>query len=355
MSRAAGTLARRALPLLPLCALLVAPRAAASCYEPRAVTTSTLGATSYVYTPGQPFKPKAVQGATPLGGTATYYMRGLFWAFGGGDPRIGSGIDCGRFEGLGWDAVAPEEWDKQATNWVKPMYFPEKAFFGGPYGHWQFPGVDGCISELGSDPIKADDDECLVVMLSDFSEPQGHFAILSTPPSAGDFFFTERQGFPKRIELASVPVPKIKGSRREGGKLKLDVSVDRPAGGEFGKNGIYLRCHASEILKGYRLYARRFPSTAKPPTGLGSRAIDIRRVPKLSKRPPWEELTAQPVALGKSAQVSIACSPGEDVVLAATLTFGGSAAGAADFELIYASADSERVSCSGTPSTKKAP
>ena len=66
---------------LLLIGLVLSDEARASCVSHRAVTSSTPGATSFIYTPGHPFTPAASYPDYPYGGSTTYYLLGSFWSF----------------------------------------------------------------------------------------------------------------------------------------------------------------------------------------------------------------------------------------------------------------------------------
>ena len=315
---------------------LTASPANAACKKARAVLSATAAANSFLFTPGHPFTPESDYPRTTRGGSTSYYVTGSFWSFGGGDPAVGKGNDNGRLVG----GYAPQ----RETMWLFPGYHENRdAFIGGPYGHWRSPEIDGCVNKDGSDPSGPDADECVMVMVSDQGKDDAtFFALLSTGPDGiGDFQFTERTGFPARIELAKVPVPQVRASRAAGpGRMAVELTWD--AGELEPKNGFFLQCRRDEALEGYRVYSRTVAQGESPPKQFNSQAIRRRWGPELT---PWSPLSPSAVTPGESTTVELPCRPGETVTFCATMTFGGSADGARSYELPFCSAGSPPVAC----------
>jgi hypothetical protein len=320
--------------------------AQANCLAARGVISTTPNNQTYLYTPGNPFTPNYAMYIRPGGGTVSYYINGEFWAFGAGNPTVGIGVDSGNFKGQ-FDTV-----NGQLANWLIPGYFGgQKSFFGGPAGHWQTPGSDGCITTTGSSATLPDDQECNIVLLQDedgAGTMTGFFAVLATDQNtAADFEYTTATGFPPAIMLAPIPKPQITGSARvPPDDVNLTVVVNatiNPA------NGFYLNCSPSQngaIADGYRLYGRRVPRLTPKPTQHNTRwlnqALHLRPGPPL---PPWQSLTPAKVPLNQPTNILANCNGNEDLWIGASLTFGGVAGGAANYETKIVSMNSTKIEC----------
>jgi len=326
--------------------------AEASCFVPRAITSWSANAASYLYTPGWPFAPRcSTRGAAPsdglysCGGTMSYYAIGFFWAWGGGSPITPGGVDCGFNAG------------KYGSNWLQLTYFPYSAFIGGPASHWNTPGTDGCITQTGSNFHQPDSSECLVVLLNDVDGPNSFFLAMSVRPDPFfDFQFNTTTGFPPRLKLVRVPRPRIESAAAlGGGTVQLQVSL--PVGSLTRTNGFDFKCHGApgEILTGFKLYARSYPASGPEPLSGESRAVGPMPapVPNAPAVTPWQLVSGpSPVPLGTEVSVEVPCSDTENVVLCATLTFGGPSnlqvPGNPDWELLYCSHSSAPISCGTT-------
>jgi hypothetical protein len=318
--------------------------AEASCLAARGIISTTTSNQSYLFTPGNPFAPNYAQYVRPGGGTVTYYMNGDFWAFGGGNPIVGVGVDSGSFKGQFTALGNPA--------WLNTGYFGgQQAFLGGGTGHWQTGGIDGCITTTGTDPLGPDGGECNVVLLQDedgSGTETGFFALLATDQnSTQEFEYTVATGFPVAINLAPIPKPQITGSARvPPDDVNLTVTVSTtidPA------HGFYLNCSPTQnaaLPDGYRLYARRVPRLTPKPAQHNTRWINqaLHLVPG-PPLPPWNPLTPAKVPLGQPANVLVDCTGNEDVWIGASLTFGGVAAGAPNYETKIVSMNSTKIEC----------
>lgn len=310
--------------------------AAASCGGARAVT-SVVGATATnFFTPGNPFTPTGNYPVTPYGGSTTYYTNGIFWSFGGGNPAYGLGNDSGYFKGESV-VLGPTTWLGGGYNGGFPL------FLGGPFGHWQIPGVDGCIDLDGSNAAGADAQECNVVLLTDEANTTGYFAALSVAPNAGaDFVYNSSTGFPAVIDMAPIPKPTILNSVTVGNTINITATV---VTAPVPANGFYFQCQAANLLLGYKIYARQFPGHNTPkPIQVNTREIDQTFGPPLA---PWIPKTPNLIPVGQPAnfQLDCAASGDTDFYLCSTLLFGGTAPGAAPFEMKSCSMNSTKVEC----------
>jgi hypothetical protein len=344
----------------------------AACNAARVISTVGAGGNSYIYTPGNPFAAGcggtfgSNGGLQPCGGTASYYLNGFFWAWGGGNPTSGLGHDSGTNKG------------QYYSNWLLPKYAGVPALIGGVYSHWQFPGTDGCVDQTGSSSGTSglpDANECMVIVLNDLAGPNGYFLAMSAPPNQGfDFVFNAGAGFPTQLNLVPIPKPFVNSSSLGGGIATLNVSL--PIGTLTRANGFDFKCHAAqgEILTGWKLYFRKYPSNnngtpgnpnddAPEPASYQSRAIlplTNTFAPPGPPGPPWTLASgATPIGPAASTSIQVPCTANEEIALCATLTFGGPsnepAAVNTPWELKFCSA-SRRVTCNPTladPEDKK--
>jgi hypothetical protein len=281
------------------------------------------------------------------GGTLTYLANGIFWAWGAGNPTVGLGADHGTNKG------------DIDSNWLFLSYYPYNASIGGQYGHWQFPGTDGCITETGSSSGAAglpDNQECMVVVIEDLNGPNASFLAMSTPMNgATDFEFSPNTGFPAQLNLAPTPRPVIISSSLAGPNVNLTVGLPVGSTALTRANGFDFKCHGNpgEILIGYKIYSRQWPGAGDTTVPAEPKAGDSRAVvPEGSfpPTPPWVLRSGpDPVAIGANTSFSVPCNGG-NVALCATLAFGGpsNAPGAAPWELKYCSQSSTTVTCDPT-------
>jgi hypothetical protein len=338
--------------------------AEAACNAPRAITSATAQSQSYFYSPGNPFQPvsDSTDGCysdpgtlSMCGGSITYYVNAFFWAFSAGNPAIGLGADNGSLKG-GYN-----------SNWLSTGFYYGgtlyPGYIGTGTGHWQYPGVDGCIDATGSSSGATglpDSQECMVVVLNDLNGPDSYFLALSTNPNAGfDFEFNGNAGFPAQLNLVPTPKPVVDSSTLSAGTVTLGVSL--PVGALTRNNGFDFHCHGApgEILSGWKLYYRLWPGpgdTTVPPEPASADSRSLVPLGPFPPTPPW--ISAGPkVPIGQPTAIQVPCGTG-NVALCATLTFGGPSneVGAADWELKYCSQSSTTVTCDPTladPGAKK--
>jgi hypothetical protein len=336
--------------------------AQAACSSARVISTLSSSGDSHLFTPGNPFKPNYVYNQAALGGSVTYYVNGVFWSWGGGNPVVGLGNDNGSLKG-GWDFTHPPY--LLSSNWLKPGYAPNPpdypgyaAFIGGQFSHWQYPGTDGCIDKDGTNTGLPDVGECNVVLLNDMNGDNAYFAALAVTAQGagtGAFEYTPGSGFPASISLAPVPKPTIVSSTNGVGSVTLTVGLPAGSTSILPANGFYLQCHAADTLAGWKLYTRTIPAGTPKPSQVNSRALGPIPGKPFPALPPWVSVTANEVAIGATTQLTVPCSdtPGsaQDVFLCATLTFGGTCTTAAcggtaqHYELKYCSPNSTRITC----------
>jgi hypothetical protein len=316
--------------------------AIASCGGARAVSSSIGGNLTTFYTPGNPFTPTGAFPTSPYGGSTTYYINGVFWSFGGGNPTYGVGNDSGYFKAYSYIVA----YFGGFQTWLGGGYYGGfGTFMGGPYGHWQIPGVDGCIDADGN-TTSIDQGECNVVLLTDEANQTGYFAALSVNPgSGGDFAYTAANGFPDQVTLAPIPKPFIVASSTVGNTINLQVDVQ--PGAVTPANGFYFQCHQNEILSGYKIYVRSLPGhdDNSKPIQIDTRALNQVFGPPIA---PWVPATPNAVPFGGApTPVSLDCSSGGDTdyYLCATLLFGGVAPGAPLYELKNCSMNATKVEC----------
>lgn len=228
---------------------------------------------------------------------------GSFWALGTGDPALGQGDDNG--------LLAAADWSYDASPCVgggMPGYETARR----PRvisGTWSAPGIDGCVDAAGT-YAELTGDECVLVALSDQSDGQSYFALLSALVNLDEFedpvFWPWRDLGP--IELTAIPSPEI-SQPLEGPSSgrRCEVVVTAPPASEIG-GGLYLdaACGA-ELMQGYNVY--RF-------SGKGGALPD-----DLVLDADWQLLTSTPIPLGESATLSIAGGASGRIYLAGTLVF----------------------------------
>jgi hypothetical protein len=320
--------------------------AEAACTNARIVASTPTG---YVFTPGNQFYPNCGgpspgAGTYPCGGETTYYINGWFWSFGGGNPIEGLGNDNGSLKG------------QYGSTWLFVGYYPGSTgggigtFMGGPLAHWQATGTDGCIDFDGSNGSLADPQQCNVVVLEDFTGPNGAYGVFAKNPDANqNYVYNSSFGFPDALLLAPTPKPQFLGSNNLGdGTVQVNVTVN--CGPLTPANGYYLQCpntpnFPGTLQAGYRLYGVAVPSGDKPvcadsrivaPGGTG--------VWPCSGSKQWQPLTG-PVPCGQPSNLIVPCAPSQDLYLCTTLLFGGNAVGAAPWEMKYCSMNSSPVEC----------
>jgi hypothetical protein len=321
----------------------------AVCSAARLVTSSTLTGFSQIATPGNPFFSSYLQYVRPGGGTVTYFLNGEFWAFGTGNPAVGPGDDSGAFKGGDF-----------AYNWLALGYYYNTnvypAFMNPAGGHWNSPGVDGCIDNTSPTPAN----RCNVVLLQDsdgHGSDSGFFALLAVAGNAGgDYEYTATTGFPASIALAPIPKPMITGSARiPPDDVSLTVMVSTPISP---LTGFYLNCSPAQnaaLPDGYRLYARKVPRDTPKPVAWDTRWIaqGNHEFPSPGALPVWTPLDPNPgtpgvfekTPLGVPANVVVQCTGNEDIWIGTALTFGGVAPGAANYETKIVSQNSTKIQC----------
>lgn len=318
--------------------------AEAACGAARAIFSSKLGNSSYLYSPGNPFTPNCSPNY-PCGGDISYYANGFFWAWGGGNPNVGVGHDNGSLKG------------EFNSNWLYVGFFGNRSSMGGPQSHWATPGTDGCITATGSSSGSTglpDPQECMVAVLEDFNGPTASFLALSTPANGAlDFEFTPDTGFPAQLNLVPIPKPVVV-SATPAPLMSLTVSL--PVGSLTRANGFDFKCHGApgEILTGWRLYMKTYPGNPAPGLEPEPKSGDSRLITPsgfFPPTPPWVLISGpNPVPIGTNVNTQQPCAnapPGSNVVLCATLTFGGPSneAGAGHWELKNCSQSSTTITC----------
>lgn len=272
---------------------LAATPAAAICVDSHPLTADGPGGYTYIYSPGC--------GLTCPGGTTsvTPAARGEFWALGAGDPAVGSGIDSG-----GWPAFdGPNGWSYIYPGY--PTYIR---------GDWNAdPRIDGCI-----------DDECMAVLVTDATDDDGYFALITAAQDAQGGYSFSRPG--NAIDLAPIPPPTIVGSQVLPAGSRLDLLVDTPAG------GLYPDAACADALVGYRVWFRLLPLGSSPPD---------------SRDPAdgWQLADAATIPIGQQATLDFDCVFQSNLYVATSLVFDSG------YESAVLSANSTRVSCneSGPP------
>lgn len=321
--------------------------ASASCGGARAVTS--VGQTiTYFSTPGNPFQPTGNFPVSPYGGSATYYVNGIFWSFGGGNPIYGQGNDSGYFKGY---PVAVT-----TSTWLGGGYFGGfDLFLGGQFGHWQYPGVDGCVDLDGSVASGPDPNECNIVVLTDEANETGYFTALSVPPNAGaDFLYNASTGFPDQITLAPIPKPTIVSSTTVGNTINVVATVN--TGPLVSANGFDFKCQPAAILQGYRIFVRQMAGHDTPkPIQVNTRELNQTFGPPLD---PWVPITpAAGTPIGAPSNFSLDCSASGDTdyYLCSTLLFGGTSAGAPRYQLKNCSMNATKIECGPNMANPQAP
>jgi hypothetical protein len=228
---------------------------------------------------------------------------GSFWALGTGDPALGQGDDNGLLPAADWS------------------YDPSPCVGGGMPGYenarwprvisgtWSAPGIDGCVDAAGT-YAELTGDECMLVALSDQSDGQSYFALLSALVNLDEFedplFWPWRDLGP--IELAELPSPEISQLLEgppSGGRCEVVVTAPSPAAIA---GGLYLDggC-ATDLVQGYNVY-RSMSKSGSPPDDLSLEAD-------------WDLLTSTPIPLGESATLAIVGGASGRIYLAGSLVF----------------------------------
>lgn len=312
--------------------------ASAACTAARAVTSAVGSNVTSFFTPGNPFTPTGNYPVTPYGGSTTYYLNGEFWSFGGGNPQYNVGNDSGYFKGLASALGEP--------TWTGGGYYGGFAtFLGGPLGHWAASGVDGCIDFDGTNLAQPDPAECNVVVLTDEADGTGYFTAMSVNPAAGnDFVYNSSSGFAPNVTLAPIPKPVILDSVTVGSNITITATVN--PGAIAPQNGFDFKCQAAGIVQGYKIYVRQLPGHNTPkPIQVNTREINQTLGPPL---PPWVPVTpATGTTFGAPSVFRLDCAAqgDTDFYLCATMLFGGTAPGAARYELKNCSMNATKVEC----------
>lgn len=312
--------------------------ASAACTAARAVTSSVGANQTFFFTPGNPFTPTADYPTTPYGGSTTYYVNGEFWSFGGGNPAYNLGNDSGYFKGAS-SVLGEPTWTGGGYDGGFPL------FLGGALGHWAASGVDGCVDFDGSNGAQPDVSECNVVLLTDEANGVGYFTALSVNPAAGnDFIYNASTGFSPNITLAPIPKPVIVNSVTVGSSISVTATVN--PGAIAPANGFDFKCQGANIVQGYRIYVRQLPGHNTPkPVQINTREINQTLGPPLA---PWVPVTAPAgTAFGAPSVFQLDCSSAGDTdyYLCATMLFGGTAPGAARYELKNCSMNATKIEC----------
>lgn len=275
-------------PLLGLASALIAsqilgapPRA--TCPNPRIVSSIyPTGQFSYVQTPGVT--------ASASGSTVTDAASGVYWALGAGDPTEGSGHDSGGFRLL----------SQTTGGWLRtPENYPA-------YIHTTWAAdqrIDGCIDV-------ASESECTAVLVTDETEAEGYFALLTSKANRGNYSLVQAEN--GQVTLAAIPTPIAVGVPVSApGQLSLTVRVEQPTGGLY----VQEPCSAG-VVSGYRIYSQA--------RGISSGAAESLKRAGGSWTLPMqggETTGGDPHALGDTTAVLSACSAGESVFLSASLVF----------------------------------
>ena len=296
--------------LLTLAALVMALAAArgadASCVTARTFGTlnPALEAYSYVYTPGVCDQGEPCPGASSV----TTGFLGAFWAIGHGDPIVGSGIDNGAFPAVAGQPGALTD------GWVK-LNDPAPAFVEGAWN--ADPGIDGCIDDVVGQ-------RCMALLGTDQDGAGGAFFVLLTAEADGlENYHLERFGGAP-IQLASIPVPTVV-SAVPSGPGTVEISVAGPAVGDVSEGLLLDPACPTEVVTGYRVYARSVDAGTASPTN--------------RDRGGWTALSPVPVPLGQSTLLPADCPVDQELYLAAALVFDSG------FETSHVSADSTIVNC----------
>ncbi len=301
--------------------------AESSCAAPRAFTgVESSVAYTYLYTPGYPH-PNSRMGSPT---TITEDFTGVFWSFGGGDPALGRGNDMGIFA-----PFAPTGTGGIYDAWIYSggtfgtVFYPAMIYNPGGYAHWADLRIDNCIDLDGSNPTVFDEDQCMIIALSDQVAGVGYFALLSQEPNPnGDIYYFNRAAENQRTVLSVIPRPTILGTTRLGNDVQLDVGVDPPDPGE----AVHLNCRAQQdflIPTGYEIYYHLVPRGQTPPT---ERALES--LVASGSAAPFDETVTLLVDCSEEQD--------QDVYLCAALTFESG------FSTAVCSADSTAVQCGPT-------
>lgn len=291
-------------------AQIIAPQTQGNCDNARLLVSP-----APVVTPGIQLD----SNGNPLEGTTvTSNFNATFWALGSGDPTPGAGNDSGGFSVGDWVRSYPGY----------PAYLR---------GHWAAdPRIDGCI----------DDAELLktVVLFSDI-DPQtqeGVFAVVELSadrlrnyvfdPNAGDHEPSPMHGAgapsQQAIRLVPIPSPTIVHASMSGpGELEVLAHI-----GSVAREGFYAAA-TDALVKGYRLFYRSQSNSPATPD-------DRRRSSDWTlAKPLADEQRNEAIEIDSPLQFRIACQPGSEVRLAASLVFDSG------FELPVLSADAKGVVC----------
>jgi hypothetical protein len=331
---------------------------AATMQPAQAVCANLRGLTSlpgYVFTPGNQFYPSCGYPDPvnyPCGGDTTYHVNGWFWSFGAGNPVVGAGNDNGSNKG------------QYPSNWLQVGYYPGSqggavgTFIGGGFSHWNFAGTDGCIDNDGTNPVNPDPAQCNVVVLEDFTGPNGAYVVLASDPDAGgNYSYNTDNGFPPALNLALVPKPLFGPTNQAPGGVNVNVSLN--CGPLTPANGYYLQCPGTpnfpgSLQAGYRLYHTIGPAGTKP-TCADSRVVSPGGTGAFpcSGAKQWQPLGG-PLACGQGlTNQFIPCTDDQDVYVCATLLFGGNMVGASPWEMKYCSMNSSPLECGPTSADPK--
>ncbi len=242
-----------ALTVVTMLALAVSQPAAASCDQARSFTTlENEFEYSYLYTPGHPF----AVGPDGTPSTISSNFDGLFWSFGGGDARIGIGNDMGEFGPFIPTSSVGTAGPYNA--WIYPGYFSDTyhypALIHNPLGfnNWADARVDGCIDYDGTDEILFDQDQCMVVVLTDRVDSVGYFATIAQGPHEGGSYFLNRAAGNSPITLAPIPKPQITGTVHGGDRVYVSLSVPAPTSGMFANCPV--AAHNATLLEGFSIH-----------------------------------------------------------------------------------------------------